>query len=107
MLLRIDAPLSVGRNDELRRYGSVGVSFGGRLFQATERVAPGDAARQWAGDNARRSLLLDAGNDQENPTAIDWLTGQYGPLSAGSETRGVQRGLATRNGQYRVQKTKT
>src|SRR3546814_9783983 len=41
MLLRIDAPLSVGRNDELRRYGSVGVSFGGRLFQSTERVAPG------------------------------------------------------------------
>lgn len=105
MLLRIDAPLSVGRNDALRRYGSIGVSFGGRLFQATERVAPGDAARQWAADNARRSLLLDDGSDQENPAAIAWLAGDAGPLRSGSEIRGVHGVLDQRHGDYRVQQT--
>lgn len=105
MLLRIDVPLSVGSNDELRRYGSIGVSFGGRLFQATERVAPGDAARQLAADNARRSLLLDDGSDRENPAAIAWLAGDAGPLRAGSEIRGVQGVLDQRHGDYRVQQT--
>jgi predicted extracellular nuclease len=105
MRLRITAPLTVGRNDELRRYGSVGVSFGGRLFQATERVAPGDAARQHMANNARRSLLLDDGSDAENPGAIAWLTDANAPLRAGSEIVGVHGVIDQRHGRYRVQLT--
>ncbi|PKM05878.1 MAG: endonuclease [Gammaproteobacteria bacterium HGW-Gammaproteobacteria-4] len=105
MLVRISAPLTVGRNDELRRYGSVGVSFGGRLFQATERAAPGDAARRLAAENARRSLLLDDGSDAENPASVAWLTDANTPLRAGSEIIGVHGVLDQRHGRYRVQLT--
>lgn len=105
MQVHITAPLTVGRNDELRRYGSVGVSFGGRLFQATERVAPGDAARQHMADNARRSLLLDDGSDAENPASIAWLPNADAPLRAGSEISGVHGVIDQRHGRYRVQLT--
>lgn len=105
MQVRISVPLSVGRNDELRRYGSVGVSFGGRLFQATERVSPGAAARQRMAENAQRSVLLDDGSDAENPAAITWLSDANMPLRAGSEIIGVQGVLDQRHGRYRVQLT--
>ncbi len=105
MQVNITVPLTVGRNDELRRYGSVGVSFGGRLFQATERTAPGDAARQHMADNVRRSLLLDDGSDAENPASIAWLTDANAPLRAGSEIVGVHGVIDQRHGRYRVQLT--
>ncbi|PKM01979.1 MAG: endonuclease, partial [Gammaproteobacteria bacterium HGW-Gammaproteobacteria-6] len=105
MLVRISAPLTVGRNDELRRYGSIGVSFGGRLFQATERTAPGDDARRIAAENAQRSLVLDDGSDRENPAPIAWLSDPAAPLRAGSEIIGVQGVLDQRHGHYRVQQT--
>jgi hypothetical protein len=105
MLVRTSAPLTVGRNDELRRYGSIGVSFGGRLFQATERAVPGDAARRIAAENAQRSLLLDDGSDRENPAPIAWLSDPAAPLRAGSEIIGVQGVLDQRHGHYRVQQT--
>lgn len=103
MRVRIAAPLTVTRNDELRRYGSVGVSFGGRLFQPTEQVHPGDAARAIAADNARRALVLDDGSDRENPATIGWLAGHDGPLRAGSEITGVDGVLDQRHGRYRLQ----
>lgn len=105
MRVRIEAPLTVGRNDELRRYGSVGVSFGGRLFQATELARPGDAALTIAADNARRSLVLDDGSDRESPGAIAWLAGHTGTLRAGSEIVGAEGVLDQRHGRYRLQQT--
>jgi predicted extracellular nuclease len=105
MRVRIEAPLTVGRNDELRRYGSVGASFGGRLFQATELARPGDAARTIAADNARRSLVLDDGSDSENPGTIAWLADPAGPLRAGSEFVGTEGVLDQRHGRYRLQQT--
>lgn len=105
MHVRVDAPLTVARNDELRRYGSVWASFGGRVFQATEQVRPGDAARALAADNARRALVLDDGSDRENPPAIAWLADHDGPLRAGSEIIGAQGVLDQRHGRYRLQQT--
>jgi len=105
MLVHISAPLTVGRNDELRRYGSIGVSFDGRLFQPTERTAPGDDARRIAAENAHRSLLLDDGSNRANPDSIAWLGTDAGPLRAGSEIIGVRGVLDQRHGHYRVQQT--
>lgn len=105
MRVRIEAPLTVGRNDELRRYGSVGASFGGRLFQATELARPGDAARAIAADNVRRSLVLDDGSDRETPGAIAWLADPAGTLRAGSEIVGAEGVLDQRHGRYRLQQT--
>lgn len=103
MRLRIEAPLTVGRNDELRRHGSIGVSFGGRLFQPTEQAQPGPAAAVVATDNARRSLVLDDGSEDENPESIAWLVGSAGPLRAGSEIVGAEGVLDQRHGRYRLQ----
>jgi len=105
MRVRIAAALTVTGNDALRRYGSVGVSFGGRLFQPTEQARPGAAARALGADNARRFLLLDDGSDRENPAAIAWLADHAGPLRVGSEIIGAQGVLDQRHGRYRLQQS--
>lgn len=103
MRVRIDAALTVGRNDELRRYGRVAVSFGGRLFQPTEQAQPGPAATALAADNSRRSLVLDDGSEREHPDSIAWLAGHAGPLRAGSEIIAAEGVLDQRHGRYRLQ----
>lgn len=108
MYLQITAPLTVSGNDGLSRYGEISASFDGRLFQPTERVAPGPQAEQLAADNARRRVLLDDARTTENPSSLWFLPQPLSdaqPVRAGSQLSHVFGVLDQRLGKYRLQLT--
>jgi predicted extracellular nuclease len=74
MLLRFPQTLSVSNLRNLERFGTVGLSEGGRLYQFTNGNAP-NAARYAAHKSltARRSILLDDGTRSSNPATIRYL----------------------------------
>lgn len=74
MLLRFPQTLSVSNLRNLERFGTIGLSEGGRLFQFTNANAP-DAALYAAHKSltARRSILLDDGTRSLNPATIRYL----------------------------------
>lgn len=106
MRLRITAPLVVTDNDGLARYGEIGASFDGRLFQPTETERPGPGAARIAADNARRMLLLDDNRNSKDPKDL-WFLPQplsdVAPVRAGSVLTGVEGVLDQRRGKYRLQ----
>lgn len=108
MLLQLDAPLTVGGNDGLARYGELAVSFGGRLFAPTELAPPGPQAAAIAAENARRMIRLDDGRGQPDPKTHWMLPGAWNddaPLRTGSVVTGVHGVLDQRYGSYRLQVT--
>ncbi len=68
MLVRLSGRLTITNLYELERYGAMGISAGGRLYQFTT-VSPPDAAgyRRHREANAARSLILDDGRRDANP----------------------------------------
>jgi len=108
MRVKITAPLAVSGNDAVSRYGEITASFGGRLFQPTELVAPGPAAEKIARDNARRTLLLDDARGSENPVNLWFLPDGLSdatPLRTGSVLGNVTGIVDQRHGRYRLQLT--
>lgn len=91
MLVRFAQPLTVTEHFQLGRYGTITVSSG-RLWQPTQRHAPGPDAQALAAANARNRLLVDDGSDAQNPDPIVFgidgasLTAAR-PLRAGDEVR--------------------
>lgn len=74
MLLRFPQTLTVTNLRNLERFGAVGLSAGGRLYQFTNANAPDRAAyAAHRSSNARRSLELDDGQRSSNPTTIRFL----------------------------------
>jgi predicted extracellular nuclease len=74
MLVRIPQRLTVTNLRNLERFGEVGLSQGGRLFQFTNSHAP--SARKYENYRkavAARSILLDDGKRSSNPTPIRYL----------------------------------
>jgi len=74
MLLRFPQVLSVTNLRDLERFGAVGLSQGGRLYQFTNMNTPGSsgyAAHKAA--NARRSIELDDGQRLSNPAMLRYL----------------------------------
>ena len=104
MRVRIAAPLTAAGTDRAGQYGELTVNFGERLRTPSDAVAPGDAARAMAADNARRSLRLDDGSDAEQPTAIWYLPNTGLPRTGGRVSR-VEGVLDQRAGGYRLQLT--
>ncbi|CAN5237303.1 ExeM/NucH family extracellular endonuclease [soil metagenome] len=108
MRLAISAPLTISDNNRLARYGELVASFAGRLFQPTELAAPGPDAARVAGDNARRTLLLDDNRNSKDPETL-WFLPQplsdAAPVRAGSELRHVTGILDQSRGKYRLQLT--
>lgn len=99
MRLRIAAPLTL--SGAPTRHGELVASFDGRLFGPTERAAPGPAAQRIAADNARRTLRLDDGRSEPDPTTPWYLpAGMPRTGSVVSDVRGV---LDQRHGSYRLQ----
>lgn len=102
--VRITAPLTVSGQHDLQRRGVLVGSFDGRLSTPTEVALPGDDARALRADNARRTLLIDDGSDEERPATIAYLAGQPAPRS-GSTITLAEGVIEQRNGQYRLQAT--
>ena len=106
MRVQVAAPLAVSDNDGLARYGELVASFDGRLFQPTERMAPGPGAAQLAADNARRMLVLDDGSNAKDPRVVAYLAqpvSDAAPVRAGSTVRGADGVLDQRRGKWRLQ----
>ncbi|QCO66605.1 ExeM/NucH family extracellular endonuclease [Luteimonas yindakuii] len=103
MRVRIDVPLTISGHHELERRGVLLASFEGRLHAPTEVVAPGEAARVAAADNARRSLLLDDAS-AESPAQVWYLPAQA-PRSGSRIGAGTEGIVDIRWGQPRLQLT--
>jgi predicted extracellular nuclease len=89
MLVRLPQVLSVTEHFQLGRFGQVVVS-NGRLWQPTQRVAPGPEAVALAAANARNRLLVDDVTNAQNPDPIAFGRGgnplaAANPLRAGDE----------------------
>jgi predicted extracellular nuclease len=105
MLVRIDAPLTLSGTHTLERFGELITSFDGRLWQPSERVAPGSPeAKRLAADNARRTLVLDDGSAARDPVAV-WYVKDGQPLRTGTVLTGVQGIVEQRLGSWRLQLT--
>ncbi len=79
MRVRVDGPLTVSGNYRLGSHAEMVVAAGGRLYQPTERTAPGDAARRAARADRRRSLVLDDTSLAADASALSWWTEPLGP----------------------------
>ena len=106
MLVTFPQTLTVDELYNLGRYGEIVLSSGGRLYQPTNVAQPGAAADAVADENARRSIMLDDANNEQN---IDPTLFPAGGLSASNTIRagytvsdliGV---IDQRYGTYRVQ----
>ena len=106
MRVRVTAPLTVAGTHRAERFGELMVNFGARMRTPSDAVAPGDAARALAAENARRSLRLDDGSDAERPAAL-WYAPKTGLPRAGSRLSKVEGALDQRDGDYRLQLTAT
>jgi uncharacterized protein len=85
MLVRFSQTLTVTEHFQLGRFGQLTVS-NGRLWQPTQRHAPGPEANALAAANARNRLVVDDGTDGQNPDPI--VFGRAGaPLSAAQALR--------------------
>lgn len=73
MWIRFEQPLVVTDSFNLGRYGEIMVADQ-RLMVPTQVVLPGDAARQLANENSRRSIMLDDGRYQQNPDPTPYPT---------------------------------
>ncbi len=108
MLITFPQALTAGDLYNLGRYGEIRLSADGRVFQPTEIATPGSAALDVQAVNARRMILLDDGNNQQN---IDPMIFPAGGLSttrvlrAGDTVTGLTGVLDQRLAGYRLQPT--
>ncbi len=80
MLVRFPQSLSVTDLRDLERYGAVGLSQGGRLYQFSNSNAPDPAAYEAHRESvAKRSIELDDGLRNENPSAVKYLAAGNAP----------------------------
>jgi len=85
MLVRFAQTLTVTEHFQLGRFGQLTVS-NGRLWQPTQRHAPGPEAAALANANARNRLVVDDANDAQNPDPIVFGIGTA-PLTAAAALR--------------------
>ena len=103
MLLTFPEALSATEHFQLGRFGEVTVSSDGRLFQPTDRVAPGAPAIALAEENQRRRLLLDDASNVQNPPTVPFLTPDV--LRLGDSATGITGVLGFGFGNFRLQPT--
>ncbi|MGH9186518.1 MAG: ExeM/NucH family extracellular endonuclease, partial [Acidimicrobiales bacterium] len=73
VLLTFPETLTATEHFQLGRFGEVTVSSDGRLFQPTDRVAPGAPAQALQDVNNRRRLLIDDGSNVQNPPTVPFI----------------------------------
>ncbi len=94
MLVQIQTPLFVSNLRDLKRYGSLGLSSGGRAFVRTNQTTGEDDPRV-------REVLLDDGSSKQNPKPVPFLDIE-GTRRAGSEISNLTGILGFDFGQFRV-----
>lgn len=110
MQVRFAQTLTVSEVYNLGRYGEVVLSSGGRLWIPTNKVSPGEPARQLQAQNDLNRIVLDDGRSGQNPDPIRYPTPEldaYRTLRVGYEVSEVQGVLHYLAGSYRVQPTQT
>lgn len=102
MRVRIAGPVTIGGTAQLARYGEVAAAVGGRLWQPSERAAPGTPAfAALRAGNARRRIVVDDASNQRNPRRIWYLASAT--VRAGTVLHGVEAIVDQRHGTYRLQ----
>lgn len=87
MLVRLPQTLYVTEHYQLGRFGQVVVSAGGRQWQPTHVVMPGEQAMALQDQNALARIIVDDGDNAQNADPI--VFGREGqPLSASNTLRG-------------------
>ena len=94
MLVKITTPLTVTDNYPLKRYGTLGLSSGGRLFVSSNQTAPDTNADA-------RGLLLDDSSSKQNPKPVPYLDAQS-TRRTGSTTTDLTGIVAFDFDQYRL-----
>ncbi len=108
MQVRFAQPLTVSEVYNLGRYGELVLSSGGRLWIPTNKVSPGEPARQLQAQNDLNRIVLDDGRSGQNPDPIRYPSPEldaYRTLRVGYEVTDVQGVLHYLAGSYRVQPT--
>lgn len=105
--------LTVTNNFTLGRFGEVGLSADGRLYQPTQVAEPGAAANAVQAANSLNLITLDDGSNIQNPDPIPYpepvppgLTADN-TLRTGETTTGVTGVLDFGFSSYRIQPTAT
>lgn len=103
--------LTVTDNFTLGRFGEVGLSTDGRLFQPTQITTPGAAANMLQAQNNLNLITLDDGSNIQNPDPIPYpspvppgLTANK-TLRVGETSTGITGVLDFDFGKYRIQPT--
>lgn len=104
MRVRIAAPLTVAGTHRLEKQGELIVNFGERLRTPSDAVAPGEAARAFAADNARRTLRVDDGSTAERPETV-WFLPKDTDLRSGSRVVRLEGVIDQRGGGYLLMPT--
>lgn len=110
MQVRFAQTLTVSEVYNLGRYGEVVLSSGGRLWIPTNKVSPGEPARQLQAQNNLNRIVLDDGRSGQNPDPVRYPSPEldaYRTLRVGYEVNEVQGVLHYLAGSYRVQPTQT
>jgi len=103
VLLTFPEALTATEHFQLGRFGEVTVSSDGRLFQPTDRVAPGAPALALLAENQRRRLLIDDGSNLQNPFVPPFLTPDA--VRIGDTATGITGVLGFGFGLFRLQPT--
>ena len=105
MQVHLDLPVTVIRNDGLRRSGELLVSLNGRQFAPTQLHPPGDEARKLSEENIRNRIWLDDASLAQFPSKIAWLPvplSNDAPYRLGTRLGEVHGVLDERVGSYRI-----
>ena len=94
--------LFVTDTHDLRRYGRVTLSSGGRLVQPTNIVAPGVQAQALQSSNDCSKIELDDGSSVENPKVPPYAVPQ-GSLRLGNSIQDLFGVLTESSGTYQIQ----
>ncbi|MFO7662902.1 MAG: ExeM/NucH family extracellular endonuclease [Chloroflexota bacterium] len=104
MAVTISQTLHVTENYTQGRYGEVGLSTDGRLFNPTNVTLPGDTANALQAANDLARILLDDGRRSQNPNPPPYFATD-GTLRAGDTLTGLSGALDYNFGAYRIQPT--
>lgn len=105
MQVHLDLPVTVIRNDGLRRSGELLVSLNGRQFAPTQLHPPGEEARKVSEENTRNRIWLDDASLAQFPSKITWLPvplSNDAPYRLGTRLGEVHGVLDERAGSYRI-----
>lgn len=108
MLVTFPQELTVTEVYNLGRHGEVMLAQGGRLFQPTNVVAPGEPAIALQDENWRRQIILDDANLQQNRDPVAYPQGGLSaanPLRTGFTVTGLTGVVDHRFDGYRIQPT--